>query len=77
MATTAGLHAQLQAEPPWPVLDGRRPVFLLDASSELEARILDAWIERNRPPALTADAGEAIRLPPSRQIGRASCRERV
>jgi glycerol-3-phosphate O-acyltransferase len=72
MASAAGLHEPLQAEPPWPVLDGRRPVFLLDASSELEVRILDAWIERKQPPALAAEAGEAIRLPPSRRPRQAS-----
>ena len=72
MASAAGLHEPLRAEPPWPVLDGRRPVFLIDASSELEARILEAWIDRNRPPALAVDAGEAIRLPPSRRPRQAS-----
>ena len=72
MAPVSGLRAPLQGEPLWPVLDGRRPVFLLDASSGLEARILEAWIERNRPPSGRPGDCETIRLPPTRRPRRAS-----
>ena len=57
-------------EPGWPRLDGapKRTVFLLDASSTLERRLLEGWIERHRP----GDAGdvEAVALPPSRRARR-------
>ena len=33
----------------WPRTDGRRVVFLLDASSPLERRLLEGWIRERRP----------------------------
>ncbi len=42
-------------------------VFLLDAASGLERRLLEAWIARQQPPALPAGAWEAIPIPPSRR----------
>jgi glycerol-3-phosphate O-acyltransferase len=58
-------------EPGWPGAQdtgapaARRVVFLIDASSRLERRLLDAWIARQRP----ADpvAIECIEIPPSRR----------
>src|SRR5207253_1522652 len=37
----------------WPPADGRRVVFLLDASSGLERRFLEQWIVRARPSGVT------------------------
>src|SRR5215468_1037163 len=56
-----------EGEPAWPVSDGRRVVFLIDASSGLEARLLERWIERHRPAELAPGDGEAIRIPPTRR----------
>ncbi|HEY8156514.1 MAG TPA: glycerol-3-phosphate 1-O-acyltransferase [Myxococcota bacterium] len=57
----------LRIEPGWPHVDGCRPVFLLDASSALEERLLRAWIERRRPPDLAVSEYDVVRLPPSRR----------
>ena len=57
-------------EPDWPKADGAAPprvVFLLDASSELERRLLLDWIERHRPPGADPAADEAVRIPASRR----------
>jgi glycerol-3-phosphate O-acyltransferase len=54
-------------EPGWPRIGGCRPVFLLDASSALEERLLREWIERRRPEGLPAHAFEVVLLPPSRR----------
>ncbi len=53
-------------EPPWPTGSTSRTVFLLDASSSLEAGLLRDWIARHRPPDLPESAVETIALPPSR-----------
>jgi glycerol-3-phosphate O-acyltransferase len=49
MASLAASRQPLHKEPDWPASSGSRPVFLLDASSALERRLLEAWIERRRP----------------------------
>ncbi|MCP4035459.1 MAG: glycerol-3-phosphate 1-O-acyltransferase [bacterium] len=54
------------AEPQWPSHDGRAVVFLLDAASSLEERILRDWIERKRPEGVAPADVEAIRIPSSR-----------
>jgi glycerol-3-phosphate O-acyltransferase len=36
-------------EPDWPAAEGRPVLFLLDAASALEERLLRGWIERQRP----------------------------
>ncbi len=59
--------APMTDEPDWPALEGKRPVFLLDASSGLEARILGAWIDRSRPEDLEPGGPESIRIPASRR----------
>src|SRR5262245_10974004 len=56
-----------EGEPAWPVSDGRRVVFLIDASSELEAHLLGQWIARQRPAGLPPGDGEAIAIPPTRR----------
>jgi glycerol-3-phosphate O-acyltransferase len=52
-------------EPDWPAAAGRRVVFLLDAASPLEARLLRDWIARHRPPGEARD--EAVLVPSSRR----------
>ncbi len=54
-------------EPDWPALAGRRPVFLLDASSRLEERLLRDWIERHRPESVAACDYDVARIPPTRR----------
>jgi glycerol-3-phosphate O-acyltransferase len=55
-------------EPGWPDAGGeRRIVFLLDASSRLERRLLRHWIERNRPTGGGSSDCEAFLIPPSRR----------
>ena len=53
-------------EPDWPAANGRRVVFLLDASSKVEQRLLHEWIERHRPPEAAGNVFEEIPIPPSR-----------
>jgi glycerol-3-phosphate O-acyltransferase len=59
-----GAGADVQA---WPFVAGRRLVFLLDASSRLEERILERWIETNRPEGVNPAACERICIPASRR----------
>jgi glycerol-3-phosphate O-acyltransferase len=67
MAPASALRRGLHDEPDWPSPAGRRPVFLLDASSPLERQILESWIERRSPPESTASDWEAIQIPPTRR----------
>ncbi|MEW6270461.1 MAG: glycerol-3-phosphate 1-O-acyltransferase [Thermodesulfobacteriota bacterium] len=55
---------RLPNEPRWPPSNGHRVVFLLDASSGLERRLLEEWIERNRPDGASY---EVVEIPPSRR----------
>src|SRR5512143_1834673 len=56
-----------EGEASWPHAGGRRVVFLLDAATTLERRILDSWIRRHRPAGPDAGAGvDALSIPPSR-----------
>jgi hypothetical protein len=41
-------------------------VFLLDASSKLERRVLEQWIETARPPGIDLSAYDLVTIPPSR-----------
>ena len=66
------LRPAFEGEPAWPAADGRRVVFLIDASSALEARLLERWTLRHRPAELAAGDGEAIRIPPTRRRRRTS-----
>ena len=60
----------LPAEPPWPSAERDRGVlFLLDASSRFERRLLLDWIERNRPAGVDASDWGAFDLPASRRRG--------
>jgi glycerol-3-phosphate O-acyltransferase len=49
----------------WPYGDERRVIFLLDASSGLEKRLLEEWITARRPAG--ANGVTAISIPPSRR----------
>ncbi len=60
----------LLEEPAWPVEDASRVIFLIDASTKLERKLLEAWIGRNRPPDA---AVESICIPASRRR-RQGCR---
>lgn len=52
----------------WPEVEqGGRVVFLVDASSRLERRLLRRWIEANRPDDFSDDRIETVALPPSRR----------
>jgi glycerol-3-phosphate O-acyltransferase len=65
-AMASALRRELRNEPDWPAVGGQRVVFLADASSSLERRILEAWIERRRPAELSAADYDVIEIPPSR-----------
>jgi glycerol-3-phosphate O-acyltransferase len=55
-------------EPGWPHAAGRRRVvFLLDACSELEKRMLEDWIRRTRPAHVEESSVDAVPIPPSRR----------
>lgn len=51
----------------WPAADHRRVVFLIDASSTLERRLLEDWVERHRPNGAGPATCETIPIPPSRR----------
>ncbi len=67
MAPAFASRAPLRGEPDWPVAEARRPVFLIDASSRLERRLLEAWIERKRPAGIAAADCDVIAIPPTRR----------
>ncbi|MFN2375799.1 MAG: hypothetical protein ABR538_04630, partial [Candidatus Binatia bacterium] len=56
-------------EPSWPSAGGR-VVFLLDACSALEKRMLEDWIRRNRPGDVPESSVEQAPIPPSRRRSR-------
>src|SRR5262245_18041571 len=62
---------QVSHEPEWPESGGRRVVFLLDASSTLEQRLLEDWVAAHRPAGVAPAAVEMVAIPPSRRSGRA------
>jgi glycerol-3-phosphate O-acyltransferase len=53
--------------PDWPAAGGRRILFLLDANSRLERRLLERWIEEARPAGTARDAYDLFSLPASRK----------
>jgi glycerol-3-phosphate O-acyltransferase len=63
----APIPAPAPSREPWPFLPGRRLLFLLDASSAIERRILERWIETNRPEGISPASCEVIHIPPSRR----------
>ena len=54
-------------EPEWPDSRGERIVFLLDASSDLERRLLESWVSRHRPTNGKPAAYDLVPIPPSRR----------
>src|SRR5262245_34587398 len=52
-------------EPDWPAASSRRVLFLLDAASRLEARLLEDWIARHQPDGRASF--DAVRIPSSRR----------
>ncbi len=69
MGAASASRRELRHEPAWPDLEGGRPLFLLDASSGLERRLLEGWIERHRPEHAQADA---VSIPPTRRRSRSA-----
>src|SRR5215472_70094 len=63
-------HA-LPEEPLWPLATpnggARRVVFLLDASSRLERRLLLGWIARNAPSGGSPASFDVLEIPPTRR----------
>src|SRR5262249_56541423 len=53
----------LADEPRWPAANGRRVVFLVDASSGLERRLLEGWIARARPKGVTPAGYDVLAIP--------------
>ena len=60
----------LLEEPAWPVDETSPAIFLIDASSNLEQRLMRAWIDRNRPSGASV---EPVCIPASRRR-RQGCR---
>src|SRR5262245_38796075 len=56
----------------WPFVPGRRLVFLLDAASSIETRLLEHWIDSHRPEGISPASCERIAIPSSRQGGGAA-----
>ncbi len=67
MRLNAAMSSPLADEPSWPEAEGRRIVFLLDASSAFERHLLNGWIRRKRPAAVSTGDYDVISLPPSRR----------
>jgi glycerol-3-phosphate O-acyltransferase len=60
--------AEQAGEPAWPeAAGGRRVVFLLDACSDLERRMLEDWVRRARPDFVSESNVETVSIPPSRR----------
>lgn len=68
--TLPDIEVPLVEEPTWPVDEDRSVVVLIDASSNLERGLMEAWIDRNRP---DGTAAEAVCIPASRRRRR-GCR---
>ena len=71
---TTVLTEALRNEPAWPAISGAggRILFLVDASSAFERRLLHAWIERSRPEDADDADWDALDIPPSRRRRRVS-----
>ena len=77
MAQPAGVDRPLQKEPDWPTANGGRTAFLIDASSGLERRILEGWIERQRPPDQSPDSVDVLHVLSTRRRRRTPSRDRL
>ncbi len=68
--------AALPEEPPWPDASGPY-LFLLEAVGSLELRILDGWIQRNRPPNIGPEDVRVALLPQTRRRRRRNFDPRI
>ncbi len=59
-----GLGRGRHDEPDWPGSDEQRTVLLVDASSEVERRIVSDWLQRRQPDGATVSV---VAIPPSRR----------
>ena len=58
----------MPAGPDWPgIAPDQRVVFLTDAASRVERRLIERWLEANRPPEHSSELVELISIPPSRR----------
>ncbi len=53
-------------EDAWPDARGLRVVFLLDAASSLERRLLEGWVQRRKPAGMPAGGYDIVSIPASR-----------
>ncbi len=61
------MEVHLPEGPGWPDPGAGRVLFLLDAASSFEEKILRSWIEAGRPPATPASEVQAVCIPSSRR----------
>ncbi len=61
------LPDSLVDEPGWPETGGRPVVFLTDASSRLERRLMHDWVERTQPGDISPDDVTVTSIPRSRR----------
>ena len=64
---TSAIQTPRIEEPCWPTLGGEQILFLLDAASGLEERLLRAWVQRNLPEGADPTNVEVFRIPSSRR----------
>ena len=64
---TSAIQTPRIDEPCWPTLGGETILFLLDAASGLEERLLRSWIQRSRPETADPAGVEIYRIPSSRR----------
>ena len=56
--------------PEWPTVPaGRRIIFLVESASRVERRLIDAWIEADRPEESGAGSYEVVQIPCPRRRG--------
>jgi len=78
-AVSPAVSRPLPDEPSWPTAggDSTRILYLLDASSRFERRLLLAWVARNRPDAVCDADWDAVDIPPSRRRVRSVSRAKL
>ncbi|MEO6029678.1 MAG: glycerol-3-phosphate 1-O-acyltransferase [Candidatus Binatia bacterium] len=66
LMATPRLAQLVPEDPAWPGAERRPIVFLLDAASGLERRVLERWIAEHRPESSTTAGVETIPIPAAR-----------
>ncbi len=66
---TPRLAQPVPEDPAWPGAERRPIVFLLDAASGIERRVLEHWIAEHRPEGVTSEGIESIPIPATRGSG--------